>query len=215
MLLKCKIQHFTLKQGVLITSCVRHKSSEQQICLQDRMTTPAVPQRLQTSVSNIQYVKEFQRSIPMIWKKRGAKSASFHSLKQTVEISAKCRISITLLAETANTKVVKTKALFTFNGGNGSLRRLQSAPQAANVPVQVIQVTLLWASATCDFLILTNAWLPRGYLLCGCIHRAAMLLSLRGCSDSSQQTLGMQRRITFLIGKCDVFLLMALATLES
>lgn len=171
--LKCKIQHSSLKQGVLFTSCERSKSSWQRIRLQDRMTAPVAAQRLK----NIHHQRfnaseNFKEEPPGSHKKTFTKSASFHSSKQT-NIGGFCKVSHQHHAPGRNTAVVKTSAAFAVNDGNGSFRRLQNVPRAPSVPVQVIRVTLLRASATCDFLILTNAWLQRGYLPCGCIQGAA------------------------------------------
>lgn len=98
---KCKIQHSSLKQGVLFTSCERSKSSWQRIRLQDRMTAP-VAQRLKTSITK-------DLMLPRISKKNLHDPIRRHSQnlhhftlqnKPTLEVSAKCRISTTLLAET-------------------------------------------------------------------------------------------------------------------
>lgn len=201
---KCKIQHSSLKQGVLFTSCERNKSRQQRIRLQDRMTAP-VAQRLKTPITkDLMPSENFKEEPPWSNRKTFTKSASLHSSKQT-NIGGFCKVSHQHHAPGRNTAVVKTSAAFAVNDGNGSFRRLQSVPRAPSVPVQVIRVTLLWVSATCDFLILTNAWLQRGYLPCGCIQGAAAFF-LHSCSgwrskSATSPTLRMQRRIAFLIRK--------------
>lgn len=98
---KCKIQHSSLKQDVLFTSCERSKSSWQRIRLRDRMTAP-VAQRLKTSITKDLMPPRISKKNLHDPIRRHSQNLHHFTLqnKPTLEVSAKCRISTTLLAET-------------------------------------------------------------------------------------------------------------------